>query len=602
MSEREAAQKAYQDKQKSNNPSAFDTMGAFNNYYAGWNIDSSKSLALDMGRYIPATNRAEANNQFNQYKTPVTGEDKTWWQRAFIGIEKAYNFTTQTVSFGLTLPEKNNPIWKDEFSIDKVKEAWDKSRDISAGRSIMRTTVGRPLDELEGIFSGIAKTVSFGKLSGADKFLQEHVLFAANDFDIFNKKQSEEAFREQNVGRFTSFGTDVVSRFVLDPTIIGGKLVKGYKALNYTVKGVKELNAILAGEKVGVRANKVKATFNDFIEKTDGMDAIELFRVKAIRESANPASFADILADANKIEDIALRHTAKADIIKMAMGDADAATRLLSTNRTLAVKIGNLQDEVTGAKYLGAGLDKASGQLTFDLVNKGTDLEKATENILLYQDELTELTQKLNAEAILDPTRIPQFDKVSGIRNAVSGSQKFIDLRAGAAGAPVRVLTGFFYKRPRGWIDFTDNQSVQTVDNLLSRVRGVADKQEKSYITEINSLKNKLNTQTIAPTEVKILKSKIKGLEDDLKKSSFTIERKTALFNEYAAATNAAERANAFQVIEQELLLNNSDLMKAIFARLGLYSQVGVLKRTTLFVKEHTLVLQKLYQMVELYQ
>jgi len=553
MSDREAAQRAYQDMQKSKNPSAFDTMGAFNNYYAGWNVDSSKSLALDMGRYVPATNRAEATAQFNQSKTPVTGDNKTWWQRAFIGIEKAYNFTTQTVSFGLTLPEKNNPIWKDEFSIDKVKEAWDKSRDISAGRSIMRTVVGRPLDELEGIFSGIAKTVSFGKLSGADKFLQEHVLFAANDFDIFNKKQSEEAFREQNIGRFTSFGTDVVSRFVLDPTIIGGKLVKGYKALNYTVKGVKELNAILTGEKVGVRANKVKATFNDFIEKTDGMDAIELFRVKAIRESANPASFADILADANKIEDIALRHTAKADIIKMAMGDADAATRLLATNRTLAVKIGNLQDEVTGAKYLGAGLDKASGQLTFDLVNKGTDLEKATENILLYEDELAELTQKLNAEAILDPTRIPEFNKVSGIRNAISGSQKFIDLRAGAAGAPVRVLTGFFYKRPRGWIDFTDNQSVQTVDNLLSRVRGVADKQEKSYVVEINSLKNRLNTQTLAPTEVKLLKTKISGLEDDLKKASFTTERKNALFNEYAAATNAAERANAFQKIEQEL-------------------------------------------------
>ena len=285
MSEKEDAKKAYQNRQRYNNPSAFDTMGSFNNYYAGWNIDASKSLALDMGRYIPAANRADATAQFNKSQTPVAEDKKSFWQRAFIGIEKAYNFTTQSVSFGLTLPEKNNPIWQDDFSVDKVKEAWNKSRDISAGRSIQRTLVGRPLDVAEDLFSGIAKTVSFGKLSGADKFLQDHVLFAANDFDIFDKKQAEEAFREQNYGRFSSFGTDVVSRFMLDPTIIGGKIVKGYKAINYTVKGVKELNAILAGEKTGFRASKVKATFNDFIVKTDDLDAADLFRVKAIRES-----------------------------------------------------------------------------------------------------------------------------------------------------------------------------------------------------------------------------------------------------------------------------------------------------------------------------
>jgi len=553
MSDRESAQKAYQDMQKSKNPSAFDTMGAFNNYYAGGNTNVSSSVALDMGKYVPPKNRADAVAQFNNQAKPKVDNGKGFWGRAFEGIEKAYNFTTQAVSFGLTLPEKGNPIWQDDFSLDKVKSAWDQSRDISAGRSIMRTLIGRPLDDIEDVFSGIAKTVSFGKLSGADKFLQDHVLFAANDFDIFNKKQAEKAFREQNVGRYTSFGTDVVARFVLDPTIVVGKAVKVYKGISYGVKGLNDLNAILSGQKTGFKANKVKATFNDFILRTDGMDAADLFRVKAIRESANPAAFADILADANKIDDITLRHTAKADIIKMAMGDADAATRLMAQNRNIATKIANLQDEITDAKYLGAGMDKASGQLTFDLVNKGPDLEKAIENAALYEDELAQLSQKLNAEAILDPTKIPEFGALAGFRQASSGSQKFIDLRAGAAGAPVRVLTGFFYKRPKGWIDFTDNQSVQTVDNLLSRVRGVADKQEKAYLTEINVLKNRLNTKTLLPEEVKSLKSKISGLEDDLKKASFTVERRNALFNEYVAATNAAERANAFQKIEQDL-------------------------------------------------
>ena len=561
MSEREAAQKAYQDLQKSKNPSAFDAMGSFNRYYAGWNVNMTNSLAMDVGKSIPAKDRAQAIESFNKYlgkstvpvPTPTQPEEQGFFSRAFEKVEKAYNFTTQAVSFGLTLPEKNNPIWQGDFSLDKVKTAWDQSRDISAGRSIMRTMIGRPLDTFEDAFSGIVKTVSFGKLSGADKFLQDHLLFAANDFDIFDKKQREEAFREQNVGRYTSFGTDVVARFVLDPTIVVGKAIKVYKGITYGVKGLNDLNAILAGEKTGFKANKVKATFNDFITKTDGMDAADLFRVKAIRESANPASFADIMADANKIEDVALRHAAKADIVKMAMGDAGAASRLMDTNRALATKIANLEDEITDAKYFGAGRDKVTGQLTFDLVNKGPDLEKAVENAALYSDELAELTQKLNAEAILDPTRVPQFNQVSKARQYFSGQQKFIDMRAGAAGAPMRVLTSFFYKRPRGWVDFTDNQSVQTVDNLLNRVRGIANKQELSYTTQITSLKNRLNTQTLAPAEVKSLKTQISGLESDLKKASFTIERKNALFNEYVAATNAAERANAFQKIEQEL-------------------------------------------------
>ena len=88
---------------------------------------------------------------------------------------------------------------------------------------------------------------------------------------------------------------------------------------------------------------------------------------------------------------------------------------------------------------------------------------------------------------------------------------------------------------------------------MLSRVRGIAGRQEEAYATQINIAKNRLNTQALAPEEVKLLKKEIKSLEDDLGKARFTVERKQELFNEYTMATNAAERANAFQKIEQEL-------------------------------------------------
>lgn len=594
MSEREAAQIAYWAKKNSKNPSTFDLAGSFHNYYnPSSQIRTSLALPLDMAKAIPPTTRAEAAGYWaTEVSKPKNNNDgKSWWQSILGGLETTYNFTTQAVSFGLTLGEKNNPIWQGDFSKDKVKEAWDKSHDISAGRSIIRTMIGRPIDMAEDVFTGIAKPISGGKWVGADKFIQDHMLFAANDFDIYNKSQREKAFREQNYGRFSSYGTDFVARFILDPTIVVGKAVKLYKGFTYSVKGIKELNLILSGEKTGFRASKVKASFDDFIKSTDGMDASDLFRVKAIRESSNPASLADLLADANKIEDIAARHAAKADIIKMAMGDAGAATRLMETSRALAVKIGNLQDEVTGAKYLGAGVDKTSGQLTMDLVNSGTDLEKATENMLLYEDELAQLHQKLNAEAILDPTRVPRMDAKALLRSSVTGSQKFIDLRAGAAGAPVRVLTGFFYKRPRGWIDFTDNQSVQTVDNMLSRVRGIAARQEEAYVAQIDALKTKLNTQTLAPEEVKIFKTELKRLENDLNKSRFTIERRGQLFDEYVSATNAAERAIAFQKIEQELF----DTVAKQFG----FDEVDIRKAWSLFAsgraKAHNIIRERAY-------
>ena len=46
MSDRESAQKAYQDMQKSNNPSAFDTMGSFYKDYAGGNPNASNALVF----------------------------------------------------------------------------------------------------------------------------------------------------------------------------------------------------------------------------------------------------------------------------------------------------------------------------------------------------------------------------------------------------------------------------------------------------------------------------------------------------------------------------------------------------------------------------
>lgn len=555
--------------------SVFYTIGATNNYINKDNMAKPiLSIPYDMGTAINPnqTDGFTSSLTPSAPKPPMTtaqlqpaAQKSGFWAKLFAGMEKAYNFSSQVVSFGLTLPEDNNPLYQGGFSFDNVKNSWDAARQISPGRAFVRTFVGTPIDNIENLFSGVVKTVSGGKLSGADKFLQDHMLFAANDFNIYNEAQREKAFREQTVGRFSSYATDVVARFVIDPTIIAGKGLKVYKAGAVAVKSADELRAIMAGEVTGRRAERVKATFTNFLEKTDGMDASDLFRIKAIRESANPASFADVLAEANKIEDKLLRHQAKADIIHWAQGDAAAANRLIEQHELLAAKIGQLQDEVVQAKYFGKSYDPKTKQYTLDLVNEGADYENVVTLAKQYEEELADIHKKLSTEAIISPNVAPEFGLIDALRTGTgpapvasalekfnARSQQFIDVRAGAAGLPMRIMTGFFYKRPKGWIDFTDNQSVQTVDNMLSRVRGVSDRQRQIYVSKIATKELELKAAT-TPEAKKLISQEVKTLKKELKEATFTVERRDALFDKYVKAIDPTDRANVYQEIEEEL-------------------------------------------------
>lgn len=550
MSDREIAQRVYSEKVKSKNPSAFDTMGAFNKAYNDARKPTSLAAPADFGKAVPPKDRASAQEMFYRQEKVKAAGGAGFWGNLFAGMEKAYNLSAQAVSFGLLLGQENNPLFEGKgVNPSKIRESWEKARTVSPGRALVRTFVGQPINLVEDAIN--AATLGKSRNS-AEKFIKDHLLFAANDFDIYDKNQAEEAFREQTYGRFSSWGTDVVARFVIDPTLIAGKALKTVRGAKYAVEGTQELKAVLAGEKTGRRAERIKATLQDFVEKTDGLTAAELFRVKSIRESAAPAAFSDLIAKANKIEDTAARHAAKTDIVQWAMGDVEAATRLLQTNKDLAADIANLQDEIVSAKFFGAGVDKTSGQLTMDLVNQGDNLEKNIAMVAQYESELATNIQKLNAESIINPNVIPSVDAIADFRTAAFRSQGLIDLRNGAASTPLRVITGFAYKRPKGWIDFTDNQSLQTVDNMLSRVRGVSVKQEKIYTSKIAQLEKDLAI-VVDDAQKKVIRGQIDNLKKDLELSKFTVERKNELFNRYVAATNDLERANVYQQIEREL-------------------------------------------------
>ena len=546
MSEREIAQRIYNEMQKKPNPSAFDAMGAFNELY---NQGKSGSLAVpfDAGRAIDPTQRQEfatalANQQqYRQQQAKAPG----FWGKIFGAMEKAYNLSSQAVSFALTSGLPTNPLQQGGDFRQQLGEAWKQAGQISPGQALV-STLGRPLGLLGSVNSGV------------DKFLNDHMAFASSDFNIFDKTQREQAFRTQTFGRFSSLTTDAIARFVIDPTILAGKAIKAARVAKYAIGGVGELKAALTGEQVGAKAEKTKATFQDFLTKTDGLNTSQLFRVKAIRESGNPATLADVLADANKIEDVAARHQAKADIIQWAMGDAGAAKNLLQSNKDIAAKIANLEDEITWAKTFGASEDKVTKQLAMDLVNQGDNLEKNQALVDTLQAQLDKNYKMLDIAGTLSPNTLPQFGSITNLRNLITldtssavGS-KINDLRNGAAGPVVRFATGFAYKRPKGWIDFTDNQSVQTLDNMLSRVRSFSDKQKEIYTQKLTKLRNDLEfTENAA--EKKAIKGQITQIEKSMKEAEFSVEKRNALFDQYTSAVDADARAAAYQNIEKEV-------------------------------------------------
>jgi hypothetical protein len=99
-------------------------------------------------------------------------------------------------------------------------------------------------------------------------------------------------------------------------------------------------------------------------------------------------------------------------------------------------------------------------------------------------------------------------------------------------GQSIKFVENFAYKRPKGWIDFKDNQSVQTVDNLLNRVAGMSLAREKEYLSKIEEsatkLKNAINSKA-NPVEIAAEKATLKKLKQDFGGANFNLPTTDAL-------------------------------------------------------------------------
>lgn len=548
-----------------NKYSNFDAIGSFNQYYNKGQI-SSLALPLDAGAAIPANKVDNFVNDISGAPKPEKEEEKGFWHNVGKFLNDAYNFGSHTVAFALTATDPNSPLMQ-QRSVQGLKSTWTGTRGISPGQAAFGILSEIALTPLN-LANDLVKTTTKNNDNAIDNFIKGNLFAASDDFNIFDKEQRYKAYGQQSFGKIGSWIGDAVARFVIDPTIIGGKAIKVYKAGAYTLKAGQDLKGILGNVAAGTatrQEKRIAGTFENFIKATDGMNESQIFRVKAIRESSNPAVLADLLADANRLhgKDLEKLHQTKADIIHMAMGDANAYKSLLKKSETLAAKVGALNMEVAGAKHLDNAVDDL-GKPVFEELANGMNLEKTKLLIKNYEKKLDDLNKKAQSEGVLNSREVPYMDALGKIRRGtlteahLKGNHLLVGTKiiGPIVGQSIKFVENFAYKRPKGWIDFKDNQSVQTVDNLLNRVAGMSLAREKEYLSKIEEsktkLKNAINSKA-NPVEIAAEKATLKKLQQDFGSANFTVERRNELFASYTSAATPEARSLAYQKIEQEL-------------------------------------------------
>ncbi len=95
MSDREIAQRIYSEKLQAKNPSAFDTMGAFNKAYNDARKPTSLAAPADFGKAVPPKDRASAQDMFYRQEKMQAAGGAGFWGNLFKYMEKPLQLPLQ---------------------------------------------------------------------------------------------------------------------------------------------------------------------------------------------------------------------------------------------------------------------------------------------------------------------------------------------------------------------------------------------------------------------------------------------------------------------------------------------------------------------------
>lgn len=396
----------------------------------------------------------------------------------FEGIETVARPTRQAAStLGLALKQsEENPA--NFFK----KETWDKAREykdeISAGQSLY----AQYIDPLAPILkSAVIASNAIGEVFGVentDRFLPQYL---REDFDIFNPVQREQAYKKSLYGRVISGSGDIAAQVILDPTLVGTKVlapIRAAKVLGAINNGDDALEAVnLISKAQSGEVNKFTSILDEFANN----DATYALNHPFLSGSQNKSLIASLLGQVKTADETGL-------VLRSALADPVALTTLRNTRFELAQQIDTAMGKIKPYQA-DAILNKTTedGMLVFP-----------NENI----DELNNLRDELNDLIKRDRTFAKMMDLAEtpgGSLVRTTGSKpaqmfdsflargraaKFYDKKTGTPDIDVYQPSPFsrLYQkvswleneRPAGLMDFNDSDSYREIIATMDRARALA--------------------------------------------------------------------------------------------------------------------------------
>ena len=340
--------------------------------------------------------------------------------------------------------------------------------------------------QAEKISMGQALATTVGQAAGS--ILPDRITptFMDSDFDIFDDKKRDKAFRDEWLGIFASGATDLAlaaigGKGVGTITRAGAKKVVGPKKIVTSEdmnKFRSELNDIVADQALPVEQRSrtgLSVLVDDAVKEKD---LSKLSANPLVSETANPYRTATILSRLDNHQDVA-------DYLLAERGDTAAFLRFFEKNPLKADHLDNYGIEITKpiSSFADVGIDEISPKLT-ERYQRIIDAKKATDRDFANAlDDFLEKTKKGVLESYR-PGKYASVESVDLARKKIANQAQFGDLKLFGQDADsawkvkvyqsepydrlIRVIAWTGSGRPQGHINISNPRRFEAANDLRS--------------------------------------------------------------------------------------------------------------------------------------
>ena len=358
------------------------------------------------------------------------------------------------------------------------KETWDKAKQYRDEASVGQSLYAQYLDPSSQILKSAATVAEVFGVDNTDRFLPQ---FLREDFDIFNEREREQAYKKSLYGRVVSGTGDIIAQVLVDPTLVGAKIaapIKAAKVLGSINNGEDAFNAVnLVTKAQSGEVNKFTPLLTEFANN----DATYALNHPFLSGSQNKSLIASLLGQVKTPDEVGL-------VIRSALADPVALTTLRDTRFELAQQIDN-------------AMGKLKPYQTDVILNRTSEngmLPFANENpeeLANVRDELNDLIKRDRTFAkMMDLAETPggSLVRTTGSKPAQmfdsflarGRAAKFYDKKTGTPDIDVyqpspfsrlyQKISWLENERPAGFMDFNDSDSYREVIATMDRARALA--------------------------------------------------------------------------------------------------------------------------------